>query len=132
MSPRQFNILLKSIQQGSSALWNEFRKKQRPGFVPNLNGANLAQLNLQGFDLSGAYLENADLRGADLSGADLRGARLKGAKLEGARLEGTNLKGVRFVVVSARQKKADPDTPVDSGKKRTSDFVNLDDDFDEI
>lgn len=132
MSPRLYNILLKSVQQGSCQLWNDFRKKQPPGFVPNLNGAQLAHLKLQGFDLSGALLEDADLRGADLTGANLQNARLKGARLEGATLNGANLKGVRFVVLSEKQLLEKHKNSLESSRKRPSDFVNLDDDSDEI
>ena len=54
------------LKQGA-ATWNQWRKDD-PGIIPNLRGANLI-----GEKLIGANLTYADLADADLSGANLTG-----------------------------------------------------------
>ena len=97
----------------------EFARKERPGTVPDLSGADLGGANLRDFDLTGANLKGANLSGADLGNAglwtltilprvefdllappprqvsveaDLSGANLSGANLNGA-VRGANFSG---------------------------------------
>lgn len=127
MSPRHYNILLKSVQNGSPKIWNEFRQKQGSQFIPNLVGANLSHLNLEGYDLSHARLDGADLSHANLTQANLEKARLKGAKLEGAILHNTNFKGVRLKVVSSRPKASSENAQAKLPKNSPL-YIILDDD----
>ncbi len=65
--------------------WNDWRRKNSR-ILPDLAGADLAELNL-----AGANLAKADLSGARLSGTNLSGANLARAKLFRADLSQTDL-----------------------------------------
>lgn len=82
--------------------WNQWRR-QHPGIIPELGGAELNLKNLAGvnFDraelsranLSRANLTDAILRNAKLNRADLLNANLSAANLFGANLSNSNLSG---------------------------------------
>ncbi len=89
--------LLRGGQEGIEE-WNQRRHDGLQ--IPNLSGANLADVNLSGFGsgdcepdvgvmafiAAGANLIEADLSHAVFANANLDGANLKGANLIGARL----------------------------------------------
>ena len=82
---------LKILKQGVTA-WNKWRK-ENPGVIPDLTGANLAEAHLVFADLRGANLSRAELDRSDFRGADLRGANLREADLHSAILRLANLVG---------------------------------------
>ncbi len=76
--------------------WNAWRR-DHPGLVPDLSGADLRRVDCFAADLSRARLARANLVGqvlslADLSGADLREASLLDARLVEVRLGGADLR----------------------------------------
>lgn len=56
--------------------WQEDMRKNEPGSMVNLSGADFSVCNLDGIDLFHVVLEGADFRGASLRGANLEGACL--------------------------------------------------------
>lgn len=84
------------LKQGA-ATWNQWRKDD-PGIIPNLRGANLI-----GEKLIGANLTYADLADADLSGANLTGASFFGARLTGTDLRRVVLVDANFIVADLRE-----------------------------
>ena len=92
-NPEHVKILSANVDE-----WNSMREVK--GFVPDLEGAVLADLKLQGVDFRGvnlrrADLERANLRRALLDGADLQGSYLTGADLTEASLRGCILRDVQ-------------------------------------
>lgn len=79
------------IRQNGVQAWNKWRK-QNPGVVPDLTGADL-----WGAELRDANLQNADFSEANLSQAELGGAHLRGAKLIHTNLEGADLTSADLV-----------------------------------
>jgi hypothetical protein len=80
----------------AAATWNNWRR--RHGIVPDLRGANLADLDLRHVDLTGARLAGAELSGAairtgQLRRADLRGCHCRHTDFSYADLAGADLRG---------------------------------------
>jgi uncharacterized protein YjbI with pentapeptide repeats len=75
--------------------WNDWRRKNTK-VVPDLAGADLAELNLAGANLAKADLSGARLAGANLSGANLARARLFRADLSQADLSRATLYKANF------------------------------------
>src|SRR5271166_4418470 len=104
-NPEHLAILKQGVEQ-----WNKWRK-ENPGVVPDLRGAELRKADLHGANLEWsrlfisklerANLHEARLSGADSSGADftranLTGAHLTSADLTLAKLIGSNLSGANL------------------------------------
>ena len=87
---KQLNRLKKGVEG-----WNQWRR-ENPGVVVDLRGADLVKVYLTGADLVEAYLSGADLTGAYLTGAHLRRADLRRANLSGANLHRAKLGKTAF------------------------------------
>ena len=81
------------LDQGVEA-WNAARR-DAPGGLPDLEGADLSGRKLAGINFYAASLRGANLHGCDLEGADLSDAWLQGADFSGARLVGARLAGAQ-------------------------------------
>jgi len=77
------------VRQGADAI-AEWRR-QNPGVMLDLSGADLSRADLSGFDLMGADLTRADLSRTDLRGATLRTAELAKAHFAEATFGSTRL-----------------------------------------
>lgn len=92
------------VKEGAES-FNAWRLRQGDQ-IPDLSGADLADLNLSDVDLhdadlseailSHSDLSDANLKGADLIDADLTGVRFANADLGGANLTGADLSGADF------------------------------------
>lgn len=99
-NPEQVALLRRGVLE-----WNQWRKGDGAGVLPDLSQADLIDANLSGADLGGANLRGASLIVANLSWAnlgraildeaDLIEANLSGANLSGADLRGANFRGAR-------------------------------------
>src|SRR3990167_2207309 len=67
--------LVMAIRETNGFMALKTWRRNNPGKLPDLWGANLWGANLLGANLSGANLLRADLSGADLRRADLWGAK---------------------------------------------------------
>jgi len=88
-------LRLLAFHDGHDESWNRWRRAT--GTVPDLRGANLAELDLRHVDLSHARLRGAELGGAlariaDLRHADMRECRMRHCDLSYARLHHTDLR----------------------------------------
>ncbi len=87
-----FVIDLNGADLPKSSLWQVNLSEAKLRFSifdwSNLEEANFSNSDLTGASLLGVSLYRADLRGANLSGVDLRGADLTDAKLDGAMMDG--------------------------------------------
>lgn len=89
---------LAKLKEGVEA-WNTWRK-ERPGIVPNLEGAELERVNLQGVSFWKVNLKDADFLEANLKGANFRAANLESASLWEANLEGADFHGANLKAAS--------------------------------
>ena len=75
--------------------WTEYRRKQAPGWRPDLRGADLTSVKPRGVKLDAnlrdANLRDVNLRDVNLTSADLTSANLTSANLTGANLDGANI-----------------------------------------
>lgn len=94
---------LKKLKEGIEA-WNKWRR-ENPGIVPDLSGADLRGTALTGINLSETDLEKASLIRAHLVGADLIRADFAGSDLSEANLREANLS--RTDLIDSKLSRAD-------------------------
>lgn len=82
---------LRLLKEGGVDAWNKWRK-QKPGEIPVLRGADLSGLTLKQCDFLCAHLQGAILVGANLEGALFGPAHLENADLSNANLKRAMLK----------------------------------------
>jgi uncharacterized protein YjbI with pentapeptide repeats len=83
------NQHLEILAQGVTP-WNDWRARS-PRIIPDLSGANLANIHLPGVNLIKADLTEANLHAANLANVKLTGATLRRANLTEAVLARANL-----------------------------------------
>lgn len=96
-NPEHLAILKQGVE-----VWNKWRK-EHPGELPNLEGAQLENKNLSAANLEGAVLAGAKLRMAFLIRTSLREANCHGADLAGARLLWADMSDADFSAADLRE-----------------------------
>lgn len=98
---------LRGLDAGPQVLQAELARADadRPAWLAETEGLNLAGANLQGADLRAAHLAAADLTRANLQDARLRQVNLAQARLDEARLQDTDLRSACLTGASLRAAK---------------------------
>jgi len=100
-NPEHLAILKQGVE-----LWNQWRE-EKPGVLPDLEGANIEEAILRGANLNKANMREANLCNANLSHAnlyeaDLRRANLRKVELEETDLTRADLSGADFVLANIK------------------------------
>lgn len=77
-------VLLKSIEQDTSRVWNDWRMDNH--VMPDLRGVNLEGADLGNYDFSATSFDDSNLSDADLTSCDLNGANFYRANLTRAKI----------------------------------------------
>lgn len=72
-------VLLESIEEGSSHIWNNWRRENPE--APDLKGVDLPGSDLVNYDFSAAAFDDANLADADLTSCELSGANFYRANM---------------------------------------------------
>jgi|GEM_PF-2315912 len=91
---KHLDVLLKSIEQGTCKIWNNWRIGNQE--MPNLVGVHLSQADLRNYDFSAASFDDSDLANVNFTSCDLSGANFYSANMDGVLMLHANAYGGRF------------------------------------
>lgn len=81
---KHLDILLKSIEQKTSKIWNDWRIENHE--IPDLMGVNLSGADLSNFDFNATAFDDADLSDTDFTSCDLSGANFYRANMNSVQM----------------------------------------------